>query len=37
MRRLAVALALLLSACGSRVPETRFYHLAEPGRPAEPG
>lgn len=37
MRRLAVALALLLAACGSRVPETRFYQLAEPGRPGEPG
>lgn len=36
MRYLA-ALALALAACASRVPETRFYQLAEPGKATEPG
>lgn len=38
MRLVPAALALSLAACGGKLPETRFYQLAEPpGKPATGG
>ena len=37
MRLATITFVLALAACGARVPETRFYQLAEPGAKTEAG
>lgn len=33
----AIGLAVVLAACGGKLPQTHFYQLADPGRDSEPG